>query len=90
MSDLVSATSHPSYCDLVRKTTVYLPEDLMSELHDAARRSGRSQAELVRDALRAYLDGEDRPAPRSFGRGADTELAARDSKAWLRRQWDRE
>ena len=34
------------------KTHVYLREDELSALHEAAKQSGRSVAELVREALR--------------------------------------
>jgi len=34
------------------KTQVYLPEEELAALHRAARRSGRSVAELVREAIR--------------------------------------
>lgn len=34
------------------KTQVYLQEDELARLHDAARRHGRSVADLVREAIR--------------------------------------
>ena len=34
------------------KTQVYLREEELAALHDAAKRSGRSVAELVREAIR--------------------------------------
>ena len=73
----------------MEKTTLYLPQDLQRALRDEARRSGRPQAQLVREALRSYLDGRDRPQPSSLGLGDDRELAARDSEDWLAREWDR-
>ena len=36
----------------VTKTQVYLPEDELKALHAAARRSGRSVADLIREAIR--------------------------------------
>jgi hypothetical protein len=71
----------------VEKTTLYLPSDLQRALQEQARRSGRPQAELVREALRSYLEAAASPKPRSLGLGADAELSARDSEAWLARQW---
>ena len=73
----------------MEKTTLYLPNDLQRALRDEARRTGRPQAELVRDALRSYLAGRARPKLKSLGLGEDGELAARDSEAWLERGWDR-
>jgi len=71
----------------VHKTTLYLSDELRQMLEAAARRTGRAQAELVRDALRSYLDGLAPAFPRSIGAGDDADLSARDSEDWLRRQW---
>ena len=71
----------------MEKTTLYLPDEMRLALRDAARRSGRPQAELVREALAGYLAAHARPRPRSGGAGADEGLAAADSEDWLRAQW---
>lgn len=71
----------------MEKTTLYLPTDLQRALQEQARRSGRPQAELVREALRSYLEGAASPRPRSLGLGEDSELSARESKAWLTGHW---
>jgi predicted transcriptional regulator len=68
----------------MHKTTVYLPEDLQRELKEVARRTGRREAVILREALADYLRRQVRPQPRSIGSGEDGELAARDSEAWLR------
>ena len=73
----------------MHKTTVYLSEDLQRELKEVARRTGRREAVILREALADYLRRQVRPQPRSIGSGEDVELAARDSEAWLRDQWDR-
>ena len=73
--------------DAMEKTTLYLPSEMQRELRDAARRSGRPQAELIRDALREYLRTQVNPRPKSFGLGSDREVTARESEAWLRREW---
>ena len=85
----LAARRHIWYKALVEKTTLYLPDELKRALRDAARRLGRAQADLVREALAAYLRAQPRPIPRSLGAGADKELAARDSEAWLRAHWNR-
>jgi hypothetical protein len=36
----------------MKRTTVYLPEDLKAELEQAARATGRSEAELIREGVR--------------------------------------
>lgn len=72
---------------IVEKTTLYLPRELQQALRAEARRSGRPQAELVRDALREYLEERPRARPRSIGLGESGRLAGRDSEAWLREHW---
>ena len=71
------------------KTTVYLPEDLQCALKEEARRTGRREAAILREALADYLRNQDRPQPRSIGAGEDMELTARESEAWLRARWRR-
>lgn len=73
----------------MEKTTVYIPIDLQAALKDLARRTGRSQAQLIREALATFLPGQQRPWPRSIGAASDGTQAARDSKAWVRKQWSR-
>jgi predicted transcriptional regulator len=73
----------------MEKTTLYLPIELHRALKEQARRSGRAQAELVREALQTYLAGALWPEPGSIGAGADEGLSARDSEEWLTREWDR-
>jgi hypothetical protein len=69
------------------KTTLYLPVELQRALRDEAKRSGASQAELVRDALTQFLGSRVRPLPASIGFASDGSLAARDSEEWLRATW---
>ena len=47
----------------MEKTTVYLPADLKEELRRAAQRRGVSEAEVIRESIRASVT-EDRPRPR--------------------------
>lgn len=74
----------------MNKTTLYLPDALQRRLRETARRTGRHQADLVRQALERYLAGEVAPTPRSIGAGADAALTGRDSEDWLRSNWRRE
>ena len=69
------------------KTTLYLPVDLQQALRAEARRSGASQAELVREALETFLRGRERPLPKSIGIVSDGTLQARDIEKWLRETW---
>jgi predicted DNA-binding protein len=69
------------------KTTLYMPDDLHRGLQIAAKQSGRPQAELVREALREYLNRLARPTLASIGSGDDTGLAGKDTEDWLEREW---
>jgi hypothetical protein len=68
----------------MRKTTVYLPDELYESLRRTAQRMRKAQAPIVREALGLYLRTGQRPMPRSIGTGEDDGLAGRDAKAWLR------
>lgn len=43
------------YTDVVRRTQIYLDEDLDRELRAVAATEGRSAADLIREAVRRYL-----------------------------------
>jgi hypothetical protein len=70
----------------MRKTTLYLPDDLDRALKAKATTSGIPAAELMRDALRRSLE-EDVPLPRSIGAGSGGTFAARDDEVVLARHW---
>lgn len=69
------------------KTTLYLTPELRRRLRDAARRSGRRQADVIRSALDAYLEAGRVDRPQSIGAGEDDALDAGDTEAWLRDRW---
>lgn len=46
------------------KTTVYLPDELKAALERAAAEEGRSEAELIREAIRVRVERSARPRPR--------------------------
>jgi ribbon-helix-helix CopG family protein len=48
----------------MKKTTVYLPEDLKAALERIAREKRRSEAELIREAIRALVKDSEPPRPR--------------------------
>lgn len=73
----------------MEKTTLYLPDDLRRALADEGRRSGRPQAQLIREALGNYLADRPRPLPLSIGIGADGKVTGKRSEDWLRREWER-
>lgn len=71
----------------MRKTTVYLPEELDRGLKAKARRDGVPAAELIRAAVRTALDDEAPAQPRSIGAGSSGAFAAADDEAVLEREW---
>lgn len=62
----------------VKKTTVYLPQELKAALERASVVRGRSEAELIREALRELVGDVEQPKPRLplFSSG-DPKLAER-------------
>jgi len=48
----------------MRKTTVYLPDDLSVALKRAAAESGRSEADLIREGIANVVDARSAPRPR--------------------------
>jgi len=47
----------------MEKTTIYLPRDLKTAVKNAARRRGVSEADVIRESIRANV-GETKPRPR--------------------------
>ena len=50
----------------VQKTTVYLDPRTKLELEALAKRTGRPQAQLIREALIGFIEGQRRPALPTF------------------------
>jgi Arc/MetJ-type ribon-helix-helix transcriptional regulator len=66
----------------VTKTTVYLPEELKRELERTASATGRSEAELIRDAIRVLIAAQQRPRPQGgLFEGDDPTLSERVDEA---------
>lgn len=65
----------------MHKTTLYLDEGIYERIKRMAEASGKTQAEIIRDALVAHLDGPPR-RPRSVGLGRSErgDVASRDEE----------
>lgn len=62
----------------MKKTTVYLPDDLKAALERAAAAEGRSEAELIREAISKLTRELEPPRPRlPLFDGGDPTLARR-------------
>ena len=64
------------------ETIVPLPRNLNDSLNQIAQVTGRSQAELIREAIEQYLQRQGRSLPRSVGMGASNigDLSERDEE----------
>ena len=71
----------------MKKTTLYLPAELHQTLKETAKRERRSQAEVVRKALTAYLKNRGTPLPRSIGAVSDGRISGEESEDWLQKNW---
>lgn len=71
----------------MEKTTVYLPPELQVELRAAAKRLGKPQAQIVRDAVAAYVADLPDWFPKGCGIGEDATLDARDLERVLDAEW---
>lgn len=69
------------------KTTLYLPSDTQQALRLIARRTGRSQAALIREAIDDYVRRQERVPLRSLGLGENETVHAQDAEAWLERHF---
>lgn len=52
------------YCGVMKRTTIYLPDELKKAIESAAKRDGRSEADVIRDALETSLRSSRAPRPR--------------------------
>ena len=75
--------------ELTERTSLYLSVQTKRQLAQAAKRLGRSQTQLVNDALTEYLAYLEKPKFAFIGAGADTVVTGRTSESWLRKNWRR-
>ena len=64
--DVVTSTESDTYGTMygMRKTTVYLHDDLKADLERLAESEQRSEAEIIREALRSAVSDRGSPSPR--------------------------
>lgn len=72
------------------ETTLVIPTDLKTEIEEVSRREHRSEVDVIRDALRQYVDQLD-PIdwPRSIGMASDGSFNAADDEKYLAEGWNR-
>jgi hypothetical protein len=69
---------------VLTKTTVYLDSDTLLALRRMSQAQGRSQAELIRDAVDAFTEPSKRPVPRGLGRYDGERSGAEHAQNFLR------
>jgi hypothetical protein len=68
-------------------TTIELPPDVKRELEALARRTGRTEAELIVEAVERHLQAEQRPRPKAIGVYSDPEVTGENYEDWLATNW---
>jgi predicted transcriptional regulator len=71
----------------VEKTTLYISAELQRALRSLARRLRKPQAEIIREALTAYVRQQERPRLGSVGLGEDDQVTGATSEDYLRSRW---
>lgn len=69
----------------MEKTTLYLPGELQRALVAMAKRESRSQADIIRVALEAYISSRAPLRLRSIGAGSDDKVTGANAEEWLRK-----
>jgi hypothetical protein len=66
---------------------IYLPPELRRALADHARRVQRPQAEIICEAIAAYVGAAPRPKMTFVGAGEDSHLGGASSESYLRERF---
>jgi predicted transcriptional regulator len=66
---------------------IELSDELEQQIADLARRTGRTESDLLQEAIAAFVQTQRAANPKSDGTIDDPDLAARDVDAWLAANW---
>lgn len=72
----------------MKKTTLYLDDAVLAEIKIVSRSEGRSEAELLRNAIDDYLERRRSELPPIFGTGSGGKFTGAESEDWLRENWN--
>jgi metal-responsive CopG/Arc/MetJ family transcriptional regulator len=72
------------------KTTIYIPVELHAKVKAIARRSGRTQAQVIREALATYVTQQEPLLPRTIGIVSSGKVRGADVDEWLAENWKRD
>ena len=81
---VTGGTIYGTLYGVLTKTTVYLDSDTLLALRRMSEAQGRSQAELIRDAVEAFTGPSERPLPRGLGKYSGEIRGAERAKDFLR------
>ena len=71
----------------MKKTTVYLPEEIVLQIKATSVREQRSEAEIIRIALGDYLSKRTRELPSFVGMVSDEDFQAKNTDTYLDEHW---
>jgi hypothetical protein len=72
----------------MKRTTIYLPDDLVVEITIRAKQEQRTEADLIREAVATYLANGKRPLPRILGMASGGLVSGEESEDWLMANWE--
>ncbi|MBX3070825.1 MAG: CopG family transcriptional regulator [Thermomicrobiales bacterium] len=71
----------------MKKTTIYVPDELAIQVTSAAKQRGKSEASVIREAIASYVTTVERPMPKSIGIVAVEGVSGEDTEEWLLANW---
>lgn len=74
----------------MEKTTVYLTVEQQAQLDSLSKRMGRPKAELIREAVAAYVSDQPRPRPRTRAIVSSGLVHSDQVEEWLEHNWVRD
>ena len=72
---------------VMKKTTIYLSDELVIEIKSASRRERRPEAEIIREALGGYFKRQKRSLPSFVGMVSDGSFDASKDEEYLAEHW---
>lgn len=71
----------------MEETTVSIPDDIKRSLKVSAKRLRVTEAQIIREALAAYVAVEPPELPSGFGSESDGTVISENSQEWLAENW---
>jgi hypothetical protein len=68
-------------------TVIELTDELQRRIHELSVQTGRTESDILREAVATYVAAHQIPQPSSDGTIDDPHLAARDIDEWMDANW---